>query len=133
MTRKINFGRIGKIVGSIVDTDEIDIYRDVLVLDPETGIWSPTGLDYPYASNIPCHISPNSTDNPDPQSIDVQPIIKSLTINCDISVDLKNSDIIVARRLAHDGTVLETYKSVIGEPDTTQSRKSAIMGMHTLK
>jgi hypothetical protein len=127
-----DFGQISKLIGSVMDTDEIDVGRRSLVQLPN-GSWVETNPEIPLYEEIPCHLSFNSQDNPDPNAIDVQPIIKSVTINCDVSVDLQAGDLITACKLAPDGEILEMYKSIIGEPETNQSRKSAIMIATTLK
>jgi len=123
-----DFGQIGSIIGNYMDTDEIDIGRSTLITLPDG---SPTVTDpkIPIYTNVKCHLSFNSTDNPDPVSVGSVPIIMSITINCPIGVDLQNADYIMARKLAADGTVLEEYQGTIGAPATSQSRQSAVMEM----
>ena len=43
----------------------------------------------------------------------------------------QKGDYITARKLDANGTVLETYKGIIGFPTVTESRKSAEMEMRT--
>ncbi|MGL5514684.1 MAG: hypothetical protein ACRDBM_15825 [Sporomusa sp.] len=121
-----DFGSIAPIISEYMDTDEIDIWRVVQIVLPD-GSLSVSDPNVPYASNLPCNISFNETDNANAGTVGVDPINISVTINCDKSIDLQNKDVIHARKLAPDGTVLERYEGVIGMPATVQSRKKAIM------
>lgn len=122
-----DFGKISEIISRYFDTASMDIGRNVKIQMPN-GTWREQLID-PYIPNIPCHIDFNTTDNPNPASVDTQPIIVSITIRCPIYVDLQNGDFITARQLDSSGNVLETYKGTIGMPRTEQSRKSAVMEM----
>ena len=73
-----NFGQIGDVLSDFMDSDFIDIKRD-----------SGGKLQEVY-SNIPCHLSFNSTDNPDPNSVDTKPIIQSITVHCANWVNIQN-------------------------------------------
>ena len=84
-------------------------------------------------SNLPCNIQINKSDNADPDAVDVVPIITSLTINMDIWLDVRNDDYITAKRMSHDGEILEVYVGKCGYPATWQGRKSVDMAMATLK
>jgi len=123
-----DFGKIGEIVGNVMDSDEIDIGRSTLITLPD-GSTTVTDPKFPIYKHVKCHLSFNSTDNPDPVSVGSVPIIMSITINCPVSVDLQNADYIIARKLAADGTILEEYQGTIGAPATSQSRQSAVMEM----
>lgn len=127
--KKIDFEPIGEAMKAF-DTDEIDIARRTEIVNPD-GTTGETTLDTPMYTNIPCHISFDSIDNPDENTVDSEPIITMLTINCDLSVDLQKGDYITARKLSNDGTVLETYVGIIGSPEVNMSRKSAKMQMKT--
>ena len=65
-----NFGQISDVVSNVMDSDFIDIKRD-----------SGGKLEEVY-SNVPCHLAFNSTDNPDPNSVDTKPIIQSINVHC---------------------------------------------------
>lgn len=123
-----DFGVIGDIIGSVMDTDEIDIGRWGTVTKPD-GSTAPISPETPLYEKVPCHISFNTTDNPDPAAVGSIPIIVSLTISCSVNVDLQNADTITVRKLSHDHQELEGYKGMIGAPMTVQSRKSAIMAV----
>ena len=122
---KINFEPIGEAMQAF-DTDKMDIGRRTQVQNPDgtTGETTPTT---PIYTGIACHISFDNIDNPDPNTAATRPIIKALTINCPVSVDLQNGDYVTAYKLAYDVTVIESYSGVIGEPSTSMSRKSASM------
>lgn len=127
---KINFEPIGRAM-QVFDTDLINIGRRQEIENPD-GTTGETSPDEPIYINIPCHISFVSADNPDPSNVDTQPVVTGIKINCDLSIDLQNGDYITAKKMANDGeTVLETYTGIIGFPEVTQSRKSAIMQMRT--
>lgn len=115
----------------ILDTDNMDIGRRTEIENPD-GTTGETNPNEPLYTNIPCHISFISSDNPNPEPNDIIPVITGLKINCDLSIDLQNGDYVTARKMANDGkTVLETYIGTIGFPEVSQSRKSAIMQMRT--
>lgn len=126
---KINFEPIGEAMKAF-DTDKIDIGRRTEITNPDgtTGETAPTT---PIYTNVACHISFDNIDNPDPNTAETRPIIKALTINCPLSVDLQNGDYITAYKLANNGTVIETYTGIIGEPSSSMSRKSATMQVRT--
>ena len=130
MEGKINFEPIGEAL-IWFDTDLMDIGRKTEIMNPD-GTTGETSAEVPLYSNVPCHIAFIEGDNPNPETIDTNPIIVGIEINCGLEVDLQNNDYIIAKKMADDGvTVLETYSGVIGFPSTTQSRKSAIMKMRT--
>ena len=122
---KINFEPIGEAMKAF-DTDKMDIGRRTQVLAPD-GTTGETPPMTPIYTGVACHISFDNIDNPNPNTAQTRPIIKALTINCPVSVDLQNGDYITAYKLAYDGTVIESYTGVIGEPSTSMSRKSATM------
>ena len=126
---KINFEPIGEVIQAF-DTDKMDIGRRVEVTNPDgtTGETEPTT---PIYTNVACHISFDQIDNPDPNTAETRPIIKALKISCPISVDLQNGDLVTAYKLAFDGSVIETYIGVIGEPSSSMSRKTAEMQVRT--
>ena len=123
--KKINCEPIG-VAMQAFDTDRINIGRREKVVNPDgtEGEIPPT---VPLYENVYCHLSFNNIDNPDPNTAETRPIIKALTINCPVDIDLQNGDYITAFKLANDGTVIESYSGVIGEPSTSMSRKSATM------
>lgn len=126
---KINFEPIGQAM-QLLDTDKIDIARRTEIINPD-GTTGESTIDVPLYKDVACHISFNQVDNPDPNTAETRPIIKALTINCPIEVDLQNGDYITAYKLAFDGTTIETYKGVIGEPTSSMSRKTADMQVRT--
>ena len=126
---KINFEPIGDAMKAF-DTDKMDIYRRTETLNPD-GTTGETSLVTPLYTDVPCHIAFISADNPNPATSDTQPIIVGLRIHCSLNIDLQNGDYLIVKKLANDGTVLETYKGLIGEPRVAQSRKSVEMKMET--
>ena len=112
----INFEPIGRVAHKYLDSDLMDIKRD--------------GIE--IYSNIACNIQIVKTDNPDPNAIDVVPIISSLTIHMEQYVDIKNNDYIVAKKMSHDRKILEVYVGNCGDPAVWQARKSVDMQMATL-
>ena len=112
-----NFGQIGDILSDFMDSDFIDIKRD-----------SGGKLQEVY-SNIPCHLSFNSTDNPDPNSVDTKPIIQSITVHCANWVDIQNNDFIVGKRMDNQGNLLKVYSGRCGNPIVSQGRQKVLMTM----
>lgn len=123
-----DFGVMAPILGEYFDTDVMDIGRSTLVTLPD-GSTSVTDPKVPIYTNVPCHISFDTVDNPDPVSVGSIPIIQALRINCAVGIDLQNADYVTARKLAADGTALEEYTGTIGAPATSQSRQTALMAL----
>lgn len=126
---KINFEPIGNAMKAF-DTDKMDIGRRQEIVNPD-GTSGETEPTTPIYTNVPCHISFVTLDNPDPNTAPTRPILKALKISCSIDIDLQNGDYITAYKLANDGSTIETYIGVIGEPSTTMSRKTAEMQVRT--
>ena len=112
-----NFAQIGNVMSEFFDSDFIDIKRD-----------AGSSLQELY-SNIPCHISFNSTDNPDPTSVDTKPIIQSINVHMPLWVDIKNNDFIIAKRMDNAGNLLMTYSGRCGNPIVSQGRQKVLMSM----
>ena len=126
---KINFEPIGEAMQAF-DTDTMDIYRRTEVQNPD-GTTGETSEETAMYSGIACHISFVNADNPDSATADTRPIIVGLKINCPLNVDIQNGDRVVAKKLSDNGTVLETYTGIVGEPSVSQARKSVLLKMET--
>ena len=127
--KKASFEVIGKALQAF-DTDKMDIFRRMPIQNPD-GTTGETGMDTPLYSGVACHIAFVTADNPDSATVDSEPIIVGVQINCSLETDLQVNDYIKAYKLATNGEVLETYQGVIGFPTTSQSRKSVQMQMRT--
>lgn len=115
---RFNFSSIGDVISELFDSDFIDIKRDM------------NGKLVEVYSNISCHIAYNSTDNPDPNSVDVKPIIQSISIHLPNWVDIRNNDFIVAKKMSGNGTeIIGTYNGRCGNPIVSQARKKVVMNM----
>lgn len=112
-----DFGRISDVISKVVDTDYIDIQRDV------------GGSLQEVYSNIPCHVAYSSVDNPDPNSVDIKPIIQSLTIHVQNWVDVRNNDFIIAKKVGSDGKLIAVYSGRCGNPVVSQGRKKILVTM----
>ena len=112
-----NFGQIKDILSEVLDTDYIDIKRDI-----------GSELQEIY-SNIPCHIAYSSIDNPDAYTVDIKPIIQSINIHLPLWVDIRNNDFIVAKKIGSNGELIATYSGRCGNPIVSQSRKKVNMSM----
>lgn len=123
-----NFGRIGEIVGNVMDTDKIDIGRSMTITNPDgsTGVTDPRE---PIYTDVPCHIDFRTADNPNPAAVDVSPTIISITIHCAVDVDLQAGDFVYAKKCDYAGEVLETYTGAVGFNTVHQSRKSVQLAM----
>lgn len=119
----INFALMSNAISGAFDSDYIDIYRQVEG-SPERDL---------LYENVRCHIAIKSSDNPDPLSVDVQPIIKSLAIHMANWIDIQNNDYIVAKKTDTKGNVLHYYSGTVGYPSVSMARKSVNMIMNTLK
>lgn len=113
----IDFGKIGDIASKFFDSDYIDIKRDL------------NGKLQEVYSNIPCHVAYASTDNPDPTTVDIKPIIQSITVHCPLYVDIRNNDFIIAKKIGSDGSLIATYSGRCGNPVVSQGRKKTLMQM----
>ena len=123
MVNKVDFTRLATPISNALDTDYMDIKRQVKDSPKPDLIYS----------NIPCHIAIKSSDNADPSSVDVQPIITSLRIHCGTWVDLKNNDYIIAKKCDLSGNILNYYEGRIGEPATSMARQFVDMAMSSAR
>lgn len=114
----INFAQIGVTISNAFDSDRIDIKREV------------DGKLMEIYSNVACHIAYSSVDNPDPNLIDVKPVIQSLTIHMNNYVDIRNDDYIVAKKMGANNEILFTYGGRCGNPVVSQGRKKVSMIMN---
>jgi len=119
----VDFTKISEPISNSLDTDYIDIYRQIDE-GPERDL---------LYTNVKCHIAIKTTDNPNPENVDVQPIITSLRIHAGTWVDLKNNDYVIAKKCDLKGNVLHYYSGIIGEPAVSMARQSVNMEMSTLK
>ena len=126
---KINFEPIGQAMTAF-DTDKMDIARSIEIENPD-GTSGESSKDTSLYTNIPCHISFDQIDNPNPNTVETRPVNQLLKISCSIDTDLQNGDLVTAYKLANDGSTIETYIGVIGEPTTSMSRKTAEMQVRT--
>lgn len=126
---KINFEPIGSAMIAF-DTDKIDISRRIEIENPD-GTSGETDTTTPLYVGIPCHLSFDQIDNPDPNTSETRPINQIIKISCPIDTDLQNGDLITAYKLTNNGDIIETYIGVIGEPTSSMSRKTAIMQVRT--
>jgi len=115
-----DFGRISGMLSSYMDTDFVDIYRQLPT--------SPTRVM--VYENISCHISTQTADNPDPVAIDVVPVITSLRIDAATWVDFQNNDYIVAKKCDASHEILKVYRGVCGHPAMDQCRQFITMQMN---
>ena len=120
---KVDFTKLATPISNALDTDFMDIYRQVEG-SPER--------DLVY-SNVPCHIAIKSTDNANPENVDTQPIITSLRIHCPNWVDIKNNDYVIAKKSDLNGNILNYYEGIVGEPATSMARQFVDMAMATEK
>lgn len=112
-----NFGQIGSIISSYMDTDYIDIKRNV------------SGELQTVYTNVPCHVTYKSSDNADPYSISTKPILMTIEIHMDVSIDVRNDDYIVIKKVSNDNFILETYSGRCGDPVVDQARKKVLVTM----
>ena len=119
----IDFTQLASPISQAFDTDFMDVYRQVEG-SPERDL---------IIINAPCHIAIKTTDNADPTSVDVQPIITSLRLHFDNSIKVKNNDYIIAKKCDTKGNVLHYYSGIVGEPAVSMARQSVNMQMSTLK
>lgn len=113
-----DFGKAGKAIGAAFDTDFVDIRRNV------------KGALKEIYSNVPCHVAFVSADNPDPKTVDVKPVIQSLTVHCGTWVDIQNDDFIVVKKMGSGGEVLKAYSGRCGNPVMSQGRQKVSVAMN---
>ena len=112
-----DFGQIGNTVSEIMDTDYIDIRRDI------------DGSLIEVYSNILCHIAYVSIDNPDPETVDIKPVIQALRVHTPLWVDIRNNDFIVAKKIGSDGSIQAVYSGRCGNPVVSMGRKVTMVSM----
>ena len=123
-----NFGQIAPFISQVMDTDKMDIGRRILIEDDD-GFTIEISPEEPLYIGIPCHVAFQATDNPNPTTIDTQPIITSLNVNCDLTVDIQNGDYIYAHKCDHADNILKTYMGIVGQPTVNQARQNVLMAM----
>ena len=123
-----DFSMIENVLSEIFDNDLISIGRKMTITDPD-GFEVETDPTIPIYENVPCHIAFKSQDNPDVANDSTKPVIMSLTIYCNSMADIQNGDYINAQKRGADGTVLEEYTGIAGEPMQYQSRTVFNMGI----
>lgn len=79
-------------------------------------------------TNIPCHITIKSYDNPNPATVGIMPIIQTVKLRFDKEVKLQNGDVVECKKL-DSGKVLCVYTGVIGNPDYNSVRGTAYLLM----
>lgn len=112
-----DFGQIGNILSTYMDTDMIDIKRDVL------------GELQTVYTNIPCHVTYRSSDNADPYTIATKPILQTIEIHMNVSIDVRNNDYIVIKKVSNANSILQSYSGRCGNPVVDQSRKKILVTM----
>ena len=112
-----DFGQIGGIVSDVMDSDYIDIKRNI------------SGSLVEVYSNIPCHIAYVSIDNPNPDTVDIKPIIQGLTIHVPLWVDIRNDDFIIAKKIGSNGSIEGVYSGRCGNQVVSQGRKKVMVEM----
>ena len=121
-----DFGIIADTLHKLMDTDFMDIHRDI-------GIPRPDGtpgrvLMYP---NIPCHIAVTRVPNPNALTVDIMPVISMLEISMEIWIDIQQGDYIIGKKCSAKNEVLTVYRGVCGTPGVAQSRQWVMMEMNT--
>lgn len=124
----IDFSPLGIIASSFFDKDKMDIGR-------KGNITSDDGWEIeinpinPIYSDVPCHIEPLSTDNPDTGTVNTMPIITSFKVFCNYDIDVKNGDYITLKTCDNSGTILSVQKGIAGEPSQYVKRIEFIVGI----
>lgn len=113
----VDFSGIGEIISKVFDSDYVDIRRDV------------GGILQEIYSNVPCHISYSSVDNPDPNTVDIKPIIQSIVVHFPLYVDIRNNDFLVMKRMSNDNVILAVYSGRCGNPVVSQGRQKVLVSM----
>lgn len=117
--RGFDFGQIGEVLSEVMDTDYIDVKRDV------------KGSLTEMYSNVPCHMAYVSIDNPDPLSVDVKPVVQAIRVHLPLWVDVRNDDFLIAKKMDSYGNVAWTYSGRCGNPVVSQGRKKVLMQMNS--
>jgi hypothetical protein len=113
--------RMGRVIADNFDIDYIDIYRA-----------NPTTYELQLqAPNLPCNFEIKQTDNPDPLTIDIKPVIMSIVIHFPITYDIQNDDYIIIKRTHLNGELIAFYQGRCGEIATYLSRKTVNVAIQT--
>lgn len=123
-----DFSMIAGTLSEVFDSDIMSIGRKMVITDPD-GFEVETDPTIPLYENIPCHLSFKTQDNPDVANDSTKPVIMSLTIYCDAMTDVQNGDYITVQKRKSDGTVLEEYTGIAGEPMQHESRTVFTVGV----
>lgn len=91
----VNFSIIGEKM-KIFDTDEMDVWRDTVSENPNTGeVTEATAM---VVEKQPCHISYKINDRPDTVTAGTMPVTQLIRVDFPAGVDVKNGDYVKLRR-----------------------------------
>lgn len=95
-------------------TDTIDVftYNESMNEDGSVGIVRENKAKY---RNISCRLSFDSSDNPLGMTEEKNPIYLQVKVFCDVNYKIKKGDLIKAKRLQDDGSVLGYYQGEANE------------------
>lgn len=94
-------------------TDKADIYHYSSKTN-EDGTTENLLPSEPSVPNVPCKLSFSMMETPADGTSDNEPIVDQVKLFYSLSSDFHAGDYVIARRLQNDGTVLQTYKGIIG-------------------
>lgn len=109
----MNLGKYAKVL-NILYTDKMSVARYVEKRNRDGTI----GIkkDETFLSDIPCRISFTSSDNPETNREDINPLYLSIKIFCNVEIDIKKGDYIKAERVDNKGETIEVYEGNANEP-----------------
>lgn len=111
----------------VLSNGRMNVSRQVEVPDAQTG--GQTFELEQVLTDIPCHITISSHDNPNPTTVGIMPIIQTIKIRFDKDVKLQISDAVECKKFDVD-TVLCSYTGIIGQPDYNGVRGTAYLLMN---
>ena len=105
------FGKL--LIPTFTDKLSINRHTEITNTDGTIGISIP---EIPLYENIKCRISFQSSDSPESNKEDSNPIYMQIKIFCKPNEDIKKGDIITAQKIGDDGSVIETYTGIANLP-----------------
>ena len=96
-------------------TDKFSVYRYKEVEEDDGSTYIEEQLT-PVYDGKNCRISYGSSDNPETNKEDTNPLYLQVKIFCDTEIAVKKGDKIKAQRLSDNGTVLAEYEGIASAP-----------------
>ncbi len=115
--------------GSLLATTYMDVMsiNRYVPHENEDGTTGTRLPETPLHEAVPCRISFEQEDNPEPGKQDVNPIYQKIKLFCGVGTDIKKGDFVEAKKVGDDGTVIGLYKGTANLPLVYTTHKEILL------